>query len=144
MRIMAHQSRIRGRRHRTILRTTGSPLTGTTTRDHLVTYEKVTATRQVDFLVVHELVAPILQEVSAWPVAGTLLWAQLPTTDPAKWCALLDAARYQALQMQVQQEHLEDAAKSIAGSQEWADVRNDSRRHAQALRSGAYIPRRSA
>lgn len=118
-------------RDRPFLCATGSTLT-----------ESITVTRQVDFLVVHELVAPILQEVPAWPVAGTLLWAQLPTTDPAKWCALLDAARYQALQMQVQQEHLDDAAKSIAGSQEWADVRNDSRRHAQALRSGAYIPRK--
>jgi hypothetical protein len=106
--------------------------------------ESITATKQVDFMVVHELVAPILQEVPAWPVAGTLLWAQLPNTDPAKWCALLDAARYQALQMQVQQEHLDDAAKSIAGSQEWADVRADSQRHAQAIRSGAYIPRRTA
>ncbi len=115
------------------MRATGSTLT-----------ESLTATRQVDFMVVHELVAPILREVPAWPVAGTLLWAQLPTTDPAKWCALLDAARYQALHMQVQQEHLDDAAKSIAGSQEWANVRNDSRRHTQAIRSGAYIPRRTA
>lgn len=95
-------------------------------------------------MVVHELVAPILQEVPAWPVAGTLCWAELADTDPAKWCALLDAARYQALQMQVRQEHLDDAAKSIAGSREWADVRADSQRHAQAIRSGAYIPRRTA
>ncbi|MEZ0052113.1 hypothetical protein ABIA30_003125 [Mycobacterium sp. MAA66] len=106
--------------------------------------ELPTTTRQVDFLIVHEFVAPILREVPAWPAAGTLLWARLEDTDPAKWAALLDAARYQALDLQIQQEHLDGAAKSIAVSQEWADVRRYSRRRAQAIRAGAYIPRRIA
>lgn len=101
-------------------------------------------TRAVDFLEVHRLVAPILTQIESWPAAGTLPWQQLANTDPAKWAAILDAARYGALHMQLRQEHLADAGKKIAASREWADVCADSRRHAQAIRSGAYIPRRIA
>ncbi|TDK84751.1 DUF2742 domain-containing protein [Mycolicibacterium mucogenicum] len=99
------------------------------------------------------------REVSWWPVyqmlvghlgkqptviAGTPAWHQLPNDHPDKWRAILWAAVWWALDTDTRQEQLAQASKSIAGSQEWADVRTDSRRRSQAIRSGAFIPRRSA
>lgn len=71
-------------------------------------------TRAVDFFEVHRLVAPILNAVESWPVAGTLTWQRLADTDPAKWAAVLDVARYGALSLQLRQEALNAASHDVA------------------------------
>lgn len=94
--------------------------------------------RAVDFYPVHRLVAPILAAVESWPVAGTLTWQQLRDTDPAKWAAVLDTARYGALHMQLRQEALADASHQIASAADWSAL---ARSIAQG-RGDAYIERR--
>lgn len=101
--------------------------------------EYLTTTTAIDFMVVHELVAPILQEVPAWPTAGTLVWAQLADTDPAKWAAVLDGARYGALHLQLRQEALAAASHDIAAAVDCAAIA----RIAQG-RGPAYIERKKS
>lgn len=95
-------------------------------------------TRAVDFLGVHRLVAPILASVESWPVAGTLTWEQLADTDPAKWAAVLDIARYGALHVQLRQEAVADAGKKVA---EAVDA-NAMAQYIIQGRGAAYIERK--
>ncbi|WP_234797769.1 DUF2742 domain-containing protein [Mycolicibacterium neoaurum] len=97
-------------------------------------------TRAVDWFPVHRLVAPILHTVESWPAAGTLPWQHLADTDPAKWAAVLDAARYGALHMQLRREALIEASHDVAAAADWPAI-------ARALRAGrgpAYIPRKAS
>jgi hypothetical protein len=92
--------------------------------------------RSVDFYPVHLLVAPILTTVESWPVAGTLDWHNLTDTDPRKWCAVLDAAQYGVLHMQMRQEASIEASKSIAAGGNWGLM---ARQIAQGQRPWGYI-----
>jgi hypothetical protein len=97
-------------------------------------------TREVDWFPIHLLVAPILNSVESWPTAGTLPWKALADTDPAKWAAVLDVARYGALHLQLRQEALADAAKEIATAENWATQARRIRNRA----GGSYIPRKAS
>lgn len=102
--------------------------------------DSLMVTRSVDFFEVHRLVSPILTQVESWPAAGTLTWQHLADTDPAKWCAVLDAARYGALHMQLRQEALAAASHEIACAADWSAL-------AQRVRNGrgdSYIPRKAS
>jgi len=94
--------------------------------------------RAVDLLEVHRLVAPILTQIKSWPAAGTLPWQQLANTDPAKWAAILDAARYGALHMQLRQEALADASHEIAAAANWSTLARRMRDRA----GSSYIERK--
>lgn len=95
--------------------------------------------RQVDWWSVCEFVEPLLAQVGRWPVAGTPAWRQLDDTDPAKFAALLDAARHHALRVDTAQTALAEASHDVAGAADWAAIARDTRR-----RSGVYIPREVA
>ncbi|MEN4476862.1 DUF2742 domain-containing protein [Mycolicibacterium cosmeticum] len=102
--------------------------------------DSLIVTRAVDWYPVHRLVGPILESVESWPTAGTLPWHGLADHDPAKWCALLDAAQIWALETQLRQEAMAEASKQIAAAQDWAV-------QAQRIlgRTGAsYIPRKAS
>ena len=102
--------------------------------------------RQVSWWPVHEFIEAAVAQANYGPLpnAGTPAWCALSDGDPRKLLALAVAGEHHVLRTETTQEIWAEAAKSIAGSQEWANVRDDSRRHAQAIRSGAFIPRRSA
>ncbi|MDZ7884748.1 MAG: DUF2742 domain-containing protein [Mycobacterium sp.] len=95
-------------------------------------------TRAVDFYEVHRLVTPILDAIEPWPVAGTLTWQQLDDTDPTKWAAVLDIARYGTLHLQLRQEALTQASHDVSAAADWPAI-------ARALRAdrGPYIPRKA-
>lgn len=97
-------------------------------------------TRAVDFFEVHRLVAPILAGIESWPAAGTLTWRRLADTDPAKWAAILDMARYGTLHLQLRQEALNQASHEIAAAADWSALA----RSIAHGRGTAYIPRRIA
>lgn len=101
-------------------------------------------TRAVDWFPVHRLVAPILATVESWPAVGTLPWQALTDTDPAKWCAVLDAARYGALRMQLDQEALAEASHDVSNTADWSTIAHHHLCQHAALSSGVYIPRRIA
>lgn len=96
--------------------------------------------RSVDFLEVHHLVAPILATVESWPAAGTLTWQRLADTDPSKWAAVLDLARYGALHLQLRQEAFAESAKDIAAAENWGQLA----RRVLGRNGPHYIERRSA
>lgn len=102
--------------------------------------DSLIVTRAVDFYEVHRLVTPILDTIEYWPAAGTLPWLNLADTDPAKWAAVLDVARYGALHMQLRQEALAEASRDVSASTDWAAVA----RRLRAGRGASHIPRRRA
>lgn len=95
------------------------------------------ASHTVDWWPVHLYVLPLLTEVGSWPMAGTLTWQRLPSADPAKLAALLDAARHHALRVDTAQTALAEASHAIAGAADWAQIARDIRR-----RNEVYIPRK--
>lgn len=93
--------------------------------------------RTVDWWAVHTYAEPTLIEVGDWPMVGTLPWQYLPTDDPAKLAAVLDAARHWALRIESNQQAMAEASRSVAAAADWPAVA----RGIQRRRSGVYIPR---
>ncbi|WP_083420365.1 DUF2742 domain-containing protein [Mycolicibacterium llatzerense] len=102
--------------------------------------------RQVAWWPVHEFIEAAVAQANCGPLPtpGTPAWCALADGDPRKLLALAAAGEHHVLRTETAQEIWAEAAKSIAESQDWDAVRRDSRRRAQATRSGAFIPRRSA
>lgn len=98
--------------------------------------DALTASRQVDWWSVHEFVEPLLAQVGCWPMAGSVIWRQLDSTDPAKWAALLDAARHHSLRVDTAQAALAEASHDVAAAADWPHIARTIRR-----RFGVYIPR---
>ena len=74
------------------------------------------SSQQVCWSVVHEHVAPILEQVGDWPMAGTPAWCELEDTDPRKWAALLSAAEHWALRVETCQVAACEAAQAISAA----------------------------
>ncbi len=91
--------------------------------------------RQVDWWSVHLFVAPLLERIESWPIAGTPEWAALADDDPAKLAAVLDGGRHWALRVDAYQDALADASKAIAAAADWKSWRP---------RGESYIERRKA
>lgn len=81
-----------------------------------------TLSRQVSWWQVHEFVEPHLSAVDAWPMAGTIAWQLLSSTDPAKWASLLDAAQHHALRVEAAQMALADASRAISAAEDWTQL----------------------
>jgi hypothetical protein len=90
----------------------------------------------VSFWEVVEFTAPLLDSVKSWPLAGSIEWQQLDDTDPAKWAALLDAARHWCLRVETCQEQLNEASHDISAALDWSKF---ARKRLQ--RNEVYIPR---
>nr|WP_321182435.1 DUF2742 domain-containing protein [Mycobacterium kansasii] len=96
---------------------------------------------QVGWWDVHLYVSPLLAAAVSWPMIGTPAWCQLDDTDPAKVAAVYDAAQHWALRVETAQEARAEASRDISAAEDWGAVARGIRRHADAVRSGAYIPR---
>ena len=75
------------------------------------------------------------------PTAGSPEWCALDDNHPAKFIAVLTAGTRWVLA-----EHraaLKDAALVVSDAVDWAAVAHRVRQRDNAIRSGAYIPRRS-
>lgn len=72
---------------------------------------------------------------------GTPAWCLLGDADPAKLAAIYDAAQHWALRVESAQEARAEASRDVSGSADWAAVARSARRHADAVRTGVYIPR---
>jgi hypothetical protein len=98
-----------------------------------------TSSQQVSFWSVHERVAPLLEQVEAWPTVGTPAWCTLDDHDPVKLAALFDAAQHWALRVETNQRALAEASRDVAAAADWPGIAHAVRRHADATTSGAYI-----
>lgn len=78
--------------------------------------------RSVSWWSVHEFVTAVLDQVNGWPMAGTPAWCSLAHDDPAKWCALLDAAQHHALRVEMAQQALTEASQHISASADWRGI----------------------
>jgi hypothetical protein len=88
---------------------------------------KATQSQQVSWWSVHELVSAVLNQVNDWPTAGTPAWCSLSDEDPAKWAALLDAARHHALRLELGQEARAEASKAISAAADWPKTAQEMR-----------------
>lgn len=95
--------------------------------------------RTVDWWSVHLYAEPTLTEVGSWPMVGSLPWQHLPTDDPAKLAAVLDAARHWALRIENNQTARAVASHEISAAADWSGIATEIHR-----RRGVYIPRRIA
>jgi hypothetical protein len=92
--------------------------------------------QSVSWWSVHEHVAPLLEAVGAWPMAGTPAWCELADDDPVKLAALLDASRHWALHLEINQQAHAEASHDISAAADWRSIAGQTRR-----RREVYIPR---
>lgn len=84
--------------------------------------QRVRASAQVDWWVVHEYVAPLLDQVKAWPLVGSVEWCQLGDDDPVKLAALFDAARHWALRVETCQQAACEPSHDVSAAADWACI----------------------
>ena len=82
----------------------------------------MTASQQVSWWQVRELVLPVLNQVNNWPMLGTPAWCSLTHDDPRKWAALLDGAQHWALRVETCQEARCEASRSVSAAADWAAI----------------------
>lgn len=92
--------------------------------------------RQVAYLPVYELVAPLLGRPGLVP--GTPQWVALDDTDPAKWRAIMWSAVWWAVAEDGRQAALADASREISTAADWPGLASAIHRRRT---SAAYIPR---
>lgn len=82
-------------------------------------------------------------------ICGTPEWIELPDDDPEKLAAVLIAGsrwclEEEAAEIRWQRGALKRASVAISEAKDWAAVAKFIRDRDEALRSGAYIPRKAA
>ncbi|OBG51840.1 MULTISPECIES: DUF2742 domain-containing protein [unclassified Mycobacterium] len=70
----------------------------------------------------HQWVRPYLDAAGDWPMAGSQPWFDLPDNHPAKWAAVLDAARHHVLRVECGQERLAEASREVASAADWRSI----------------------
>ena len=78
--------------------------------------------RQVNWWRVHRFIAPVLDQVGHWPMAGTPAWCALAHDSPLKWAALLDADQHHCLRVEMAQEARCAASKAVSRTVDWPAV----------------------
>lgn len=76
--------------------------------------------RQVTYLPVYELLAPLLGDPGLVP--GTPAWCQLDDDSPEKWQAVLWAAMWWAVAEDARQAALAEASRSVAAEADWSRI----------------------
>lgn len=98
--------------------------------------------QQVSWWSVHEFVAPYLD--AAAPAAGTPAWCALDDTDPAKWAAVLDAARHWALRVETCQAAECEASHDVSAAADWSAIARSVRHHAEFYARKPWLKRRAS
>ncbi|TXI56244.1 DUF2742 domain-containing protein [Mycolicibacterium mageritense] len=102
------------------------------------------SSQQVSWWPVHEFLEAVVNQANYGPLptAGTPAWQALADGDPRKLLALAVSGEHWALRTEIAQERLAEAGRDISAAANWTSIANNIRRHEDAVRSGAYIPRR--
>jgi Protein of unknown function (DUF2742) len=74
---------------------------------------------------VHEFVAPVLERVGSWPMAGTPEWCALADDDSRKLAAIFDAARHHALRVEMAQETRAQTSREVSSAADWRHLAVD-------------------
>lgn len=105
----------------------------------MATGDRAVSSQQVNWLTVHDYVAPLLRRTGDWPMAGSVEWCALDDGDPAKLAALLDAAQHWALRIETCQQARCEASRDVSAAADWRAVAEEIQRRRQV-----YIPREVA
>jgi hypothetical protein len=100
---------------------------------------RTTSSQAVAWFEVRQYVAPFLQRVGSWPMAGTPQWCELADDHPAKAAALYDAAQHWALRVETCQTALAETSHDVSGAADWKAIATEIQH-----RHGVYIPREVA
>ncbi|PJE07944.1 DUF2742 domain-containing protein [Mycobacterium sp.] len=102
--------------------------------------------QQVSWWETHEFYQAALAQANVGPLPwpGTPAWCELAAGDPRKMLALASFGVHHALRVETAQEVECAASRAISAAQDWGAVARSMMRHAGAVRSGAYTPRRTA
>ena len=93
---------------------------------------------------VHEHVAPTLEQVTSWPMAGTLAWCELSDDHPAKLAALFDAARHWALRVETCQQARCDASREVSEALDWSALAREINQRADFYAARPWLKKRVA
>jgi len=99
---------------------------------------------QVDWWSVVEFVAPLLDQIDSWPMAGTPGWCALDDSDPVKIAALFDAARHWALRVDTAQEALCQAGEAISAAEDWTGIAQARRNRAEWYAERPWAKRKAS
>ena len=80
------------------------------------------SSQQVNWLTVHDYVAPMPRRTGSWPMAGRPAWCALPDGDPAKTAAMLDAASHWALRLESCQAAQCEASRAVSAAADWSAI----------------------
>ncbi|WP_199253861.1 DUF2742 domain-containing protein [Mycolicibacterium mengxianglii] len=100
--------------------------------------------QQVSFYEVTKFVDEQLsrsRENASWPMVGSPAWAVLDDYDPAKWAAILDAARHWALRLEANQTAWCDASRAVAAANDWGGTASSVHRREQFHASKPWMRR---
>ncbi|TPW98122.1 DUF2742 domain-containing protein [Mycolicibacterium fortuitum] len=78
------------------------------------------------------------------PLPGTPQWCQMDDTDARKLLALVLGGVREALANEIHQDAMAEASQAISAAADWTAIARAQLRHAHAVASGAYIPRRAS
>jgi hypothetical protein len=101
----------------------------------------IVSSQQVNWFTVHEFVAPVLERVGSWPAPGSPEWCALDDDDPAKWAALLDAARHWALRVETCQQAHCDASRQVSGAVDWSALAHEISQRSDFYSARPYLRR---
>lgn len=102
-----------------------------------------TASRQVSWYATYEFWRAVIDwaNVGPLPWPGTPAWCALADGDPRKLLALAEFGVHHALRVDSAQESMAQTSRDVSAAEDWGAVARSIRRHADAARSGAHIPR---
>ncbi len=99
------------------------------------------SSQQVNWLTVHEFVAPTLERIGSWPMARIPAWCALADDDPAKTAALLDAAQHWALRVDTCQHAECEASHVVSAAADWSDIARKIKDHNEFYAQRPWLKR---
>ena len=76
------------------------------------------------------------------PLPGTPAWCGMDDDDARKLLALVLGGVREALANEIHQDAMAEASQAISAAADWTAIARAQLRHAHAVASGAYVPRR--
>jgi Protein of unknown function (DUF2742) len=109
-------------------------------------FTKTTHSMQVSWWDCHVFMTEMARQANCGPVPwpGTASWCELADGDPRKLLALAEFGVHHALRVETAQQAECEASHAISAAENWSRVAQSNLQRANVIRSGAYIPRRSA
>jgi hypothetical protein len=109
-------------------------------------FVKSIASMQVSWWDCHVFMAEMVQQANCGPVPwpGTPAWCAIPDDDPRKLLALAGFGVYQAVSVDAWQDATAEAGSEISAGENWSAIARSNLQRYNALRSGAYIPRKAS